>query len=133
MTFETGRMVSQRKIIPVLLLLVAALAVIAPREALAHPNGQFQHQPLRRHQRRAGLRRGELPHRYGGDSHLPGDAGYSGIVAKEGDPGVAAYLEKKAELLAGGLALQVNGQPLLLQLDFTERHLPLPAPAVCRP
>jgi nickel/cobalt exporter len=40
----------------------------------------------------------------------------TGIIAKEGDPGLAAYLEKKAELLAGGLALQVNGQPLLLQL-----------------
>jgi ABC-type nickel/cobalt efflux system permease component RcnA len=40
----------------------------------------------------------------------------TGIVPKEGDPSLAAYLVKKAELLAGGLTLQVNGRPLQLQL-----------------
>src|SRR5271155_5602414 len=40
----------------------------------------------------------------------------AGIVAKEGDPSLAGYLAKKAELLAGGLTLEVNGRPLQLQL-----------------
>lgn len=40
----------------------------------------------------------------------------TGIVPKEGDPGLAAYLAKKSDLLAAGLALEVNGQPVQLQL-----------------
>jgi ABC-type nickel/cobalt efflux system permease component RcnA len=40
----------------------------------------------------------------------------SGIAAKEDDPGLSAYLTKKADLLAAGLALQINGQPAQLQL-----------------
>ena len=39
----------------------------------------------------------------------------TGIVPKEGDLGLAAYLAKKAELLANGLSLQVNGQRLPLE------------------
>jgi|HubBroStandDraft_4_1064222.scaffolds.fasta_scaffold03196_3 nickel/cobalt exporter len=39
----------------------------------------------------------------------------TGIVPREGDPGLAAYLAKKAELLANGLSLQVNGRSLPLQ------------------
>src|SRR5271163_1976284 len=38
----------------------------------------------------------------------------TGIVAKEGDPSLAPYLTKKAELLAAGLALEVNGQVIQL-------------------
>lgn len=40
----------------------------------------------------------------------------TGIVAREGDPGLSPYLTKKAELLAAGLALEVNGQVVPLQL-----------------
>jgi ABC-type nickel/cobalt efflux system permease component RcnA len=114
MTFETGRMVSQRKIIPVLLLLVAALAVIAPREALAHPMGNFSIN----HYAGISVEPGYIEVSYLIDmAEIPTyqEMQNSGIVAKEGDPGVAAYLEKKAELLAGGLALQVNGQALPLR------------------
>ncbi len=39
----------------------------------------------------------------------------TGIVAKEGSPGLDAYLARKAELLAHGLALEVNGQLVPLQ------------------
>ncbi len=39
----------------------------------------------------------------------------TGIVAKEGSPGLDAYLARKAELLAHGLALEVNGQLLPLR------------------
>src|ERR1700730_14583291 len=39
----------------------------------------------------------------------------TGIVPREGDPGLAAYLDRKAQILAEGLALQVNGQLLPLQ------------------
>ena len=37
------------------------------------------------------------------------------IVPREGDSRLVEYLAKKAELLAGGLSLQLNGQPLRLQ------------------
>src|SRR5271168_4766391 len=40
----------------------------------------------------------------------------SGIIPKEGDPTLPPYLTKKADLLAAGLTLEVNGQPLRLQL-----------------
>jgi len=40
----------------------------------------------------------------------------AGIVPTDGDPSLAAYLAKKAELLAGGLVLEVNGRPLQLRL-----------------
>ncbi len=40
----------------------------------------------------------------------------TGIVPKEGDPGLPPYLAKKADSLAAGLVLEVNGQPLPLQL-----------------
>jgi nickel/cobalt exporter len=39
----------------------------------------------------------------------------TGMVLKDGDPSLARYLANKAELLAGGLTLQVNGQILRLQ------------------
>lgn len=39
----------------------------------------------------------------------------AGIVPTDGDPSLAAYLVKKAELLAGGLTLKVNGRILRLQ------------------
>jgi ABC-type nickel/cobalt efflux system permease component RcnA len=39
----------------------------------------------------------------------------TGIIAKEGSPGLDAYLARKAELLAHGLALEVNGQLLPLR------------------
>ncbi len=38
----------------------------------------------------------------------------SGILPTEGDPGLTAYLKKKAALLAGGLTLQANGHRLRL-------------------
>ena len=74
--------------------------------------------------RRAGVHRGALPHRYGGDSHLSGDSGYryrpqGGVIQA-----CAAYLVKKAESLAGGLTLEVNGQTLRLEPISQERHLP---------
>ena len=37
------------------------------------------------------------------------------IVPQVGDPSLVEYLAKKAELLADGLSLQLNGQPLRLQ------------------
>jgi ABC-type nickel/cobalt efflux system permease component RcnA len=40
----------------------------------------------------------------------------TGIVPKENDPGLPPYLAKKADSLAAGLVLEVNGQPLPLQL-----------------
>src|SRR5271163_3222092 len=40
----------------------------------------------------------------------------TGIIPKEGDPTLPPYLAKKADLLAAGLTLELNGQLLRLQL-----------------
>jgi ABC-type nickel/cobalt efflux system permease component RcnA len=40
----------------------------------------------------------------------------TGVVPQEGGPRLDAYLAKKADFLAAGLALEVNGQPVRLQL-----------------
>jgi nickel/cobalt exporter len=40
----------------------------------------------------------------------------TGIVPNENDPALAAYLAKKSDALVAGLALEVNGQPVKLQL-----------------
>lgn len=39
----------------------------------------------------------------------------TGIVPREGDPNLANYLAKKADVLAKGLTLELNGQPLQFQ------------------
>ncbi len=48
----------------------------------------------------------------------------SGIAAREGDPHLAAYLAQKAAFLAEGLSLQVNGQPVRLQLISQDAIFP---------
>ena len=40
----------------------------------------------------------------------------AGVVPKWGDPSLADYLERKAEILKAGLTLEVDGRPLVLQL-----------------
>jgi high-affinity nickel-transport protein len=40
----------------------------------------------------------------------------TGVVPNEDDPGLAAYLLKKSDVLVAGLALEVNGRPVKLQL-----------------
>src|SRR5271169_6452971 len=117
MTFEIdekGQRMTRRNLIRMLLLLISALAVIAPRDVLAHPMGNFSIN----HYAGISVEPGFIEVRYLIDmAEIPTyqEILNSGINAKEGDPSLPAYLAKKAEALAGGLALQVNGQLLPLR------------------
>ncbi len=114
MSRETGRTTACRRIIPGLLLLVAALVVIAPRDVLAHPMGNFSISHF------AGLRieAGEVDVRYILDlAEIPTfqETQAAGIVPAPDDPRVVAYLASKAEALKGGLQVTLNGRPLSLE------------------
>jgi nickel/cobalt exporter len=114
MIFTTGNETMQRKIFPRLFLLIAALAVLAPRNTFAHPMGNFSIN----HYAGISVEPGFIEVRYLIDmAEIPTyqEILNSGINPKEGDPGLPSYLEKKAEELAGGLSLQVNGQLLHLR------------------
>jgi ABC-type nickel/cobalt efflux system permease component RcnA/high-affinity nickel permease len=91
------------------------LALLAnPQKSAAHPMGNFSIS----HYAGIHIESGFIEVRYLIDmAEIPTyqEIQGAGIVTKEGDPTLAPYLLKKAELLAGGLALQVNGQFLRLQ------------------
>lgn len=113
MSFVKVRATVRRKFFPVFLLLIAGLFVIAPRGVVAHPMGNFSISHY------AGIHVGQgfIEVRYLIDmAEIPTyqETLNAGIVAKEGDPGLAPYLAKKGESLAGGLALEVCGQRLPL-------------------
>ena len=98
MTSAAGQIKTCRRIIPGLLLLVAWLLVIAPRDVLAHPMGNFSISHF------AGLHveLGEVELRYILDlAEIPTiqEIQAAGIVAAPDDPRVIAYLESKAEAL----------------------------------
>lgn len=113
MSFEKVRATVRRKIFPVFFLLLAGSYVIAPRDVVAHPMGNFSISQY------AGIHIGQgfIEVRYLIDiAEIPTyqETLNAGIVAKEGDPGLAPYLAKKGESLADGLALEVCGQRLPL-------------------
>lgn len=114
MTFESVQRKMFRKIIARLLLLTAGLAVIAPRNVLAHPMGNFSIN----HYAGISVEQGFIEVRYLIDmAEIPTyqEIQNSGLTPREGDPGLAGYLDRKAQILVGGLSLQINGQPLSLQ------------------
>jgi len=98
-----------------LFLAIMAFFLLAnPQTSDAHPMGNFSISHY------AGIRveSGSIEVRYLIDmAEIPTyqEVQDAGIVPKEDDPSLAAYLARKAELLAPGLALQVNGQPVRLQ------------------
>jgi high-affinity nickel-transport protein len=123
MIFKSGQRSTYRKFISGLLLLFTVLAIVAPQNVLAHPMGNFS---INRY---AGIsvEPGFIEVRYLIDmAEIPTyqEMQSSGIVPKEGDPSLAAYLGKKAQMLAAGLALLVNGKPLSLQLVSQEVIFP---------
>jgi ABC-type nickel/cobalt efflux system permease component RcnA/high-affinity nickel permease len=86
-----------------------------PRPIVAHPMGNFSIS----HYSGIRLEPGFVEIRYLIDmAEIPTyqEIQNTGIVAKEGDPSLPAYLLQKAESLAAGLSLQLNGQALRLQL-----------------
>ena len=109
MSFENLRAAVRRKIFPAFLLFIAGLFVIAPSDVVAHPMGNFSISHY------AGIHVGQgfIEVRYLIDmAEIPTyqETLNAGIVAREGDPGLAPYLAKKGESLADGLALEVCGQ-----------------------
>jgi ABC-type nickel/cobalt efflux system permease component RcnA len=89
-------------------------AIFAPRNSGAHPMGNFSISHY------AGIRvdSGWIEIRYILDmAEIPTfqEMQQAGIVAQPGDPGVAAYLARKAEVLKSGLALTLDGRPLALE------------------
>src|SRR5580704_7321387 len=83
-----------------ILLIIAALALLAPRNAAAHPMGNFSIN----HYAGISVEPGFIEVRYLIDmAEIPTyqEILNAGINPKEGDPSLAAYLEKKAEALAG--------------------------------
>jgi len=123
MIFTTGNKTMRRKILTRLLPLIAALAVLAPRNTFAHPMGNFSIN----HYAGISVEPGFIEVRYLIDmAEIPTyqEILNSGITPKEGDPGLSVYLQKKAEDLAGGLALQVNSQLLPLQVISEDAIFP---------
>jgi ABC-type nickel/cobalt efflux system permease component RcnA len=113
MIFEWRLMMAYRKIIPGLFLLMAGLLAIAPRNAAAHPMGNFSISHF------AGLRMqaDAVELRYILDmAEIPTfqEMQAAGIAAAPDDPRVVAYLAAKAEVLKGELVVTLNGRPLPL-------------------
>ena len=101
-----------RALLPVLLL-VSWLS--NPQPSSAHPMGNFSIS----HYSHLRVELGYIELRYLIDvAEIPTyqEIQETGIVPREGDPGLAQYLSQKAELLARGLALEVNGQRRRLQM-----------------
>jgi len=93
---------------------VLGVGVLTPRNSRAHPMGNFSISHY------AGIRieSGSLEVRYILDmAEIPTfqEMQQANIVAKPGDPGVVAYLSRRAEALKSGLTVTVNGQPLVLE------------------
>ncbi|MGA2421675.1 MAG: hypothetical protein ABSG69_16485, partial [Candidatus Acidiferrum sp.] len=98
-----------------LLLLLSWSWLANPLASAAHPMGNFSIS----HYAGIRLERGFIEVRYLVDmAEIPTfqEMQATGIVAQEADPSLAPYLRKKAGLLAAGLALEVNGQLVPLQL-----------------
>jgi nickel/cobalt exporter len=113
MTFKTGRMPRYRKVITVLLLLIAGFVVIVP-SVVAHPMGNFSISHF------AGLQieAGAVNLRYILDlAEIPTfqEIQTMGIVPAPDNPRVVAYLAAKAEALRDGLVVTLNGRPLPLE------------------
>jgi ABC-type nickel/cobalt efflux system permease component RcnA len=101
------------RILFVAMLLCSSLA--NPLAIAAHPMGNFSIS----HYAGIRVRPGFIELRYLIDvAEIPTyqEMQATGIIPKEGDPTLPPYLAKKADLLATGLTLELNGQPLPLQL-----------------
>ena len=113
-------MMNARAIITILL---TAWIMIVPNSATAHPLGNFSISHY------SGIRvsKDAIELRYMIDmAEIPTfqEIQESGIEPKAGDPSLEAYLARKAEILRDGLALEVNGKPLVLRAESREIIFP---------
>jgi nickel/cobalt exporter len=107
-------MKTRRKIIPGLLLLIAGLVGIAPRDVFAHPMGNFSVSHYAAiHIERDGV---EL-HYFVDMAEIPTyqEIQRVGIVAQEGDSSLAPYLAQESAALSEGLLVEIDGQPIELR------------------
>jgi len=114
MTFTSGQLTKHRKIMPVIIALIAGLMLVAPRSVRAHPMGNFSISHF------AGFRieAGTIDLRYILDmAEIPTfqEMQATGIVPAPDDPRVVAYLASKAEALRGGLVVTLNRRPLAFE------------------
>src|SRR3989441_3967148 len=99
------------------------LLLLVPQPGSAHPMGNFSISHY------AGIRieRGFVELRYLIDmAEIPTfqEIQQTGIVPRIGDNSLAGYLEREAEALKAGLALDVNGRPLFLEVVSREVIFP---------
>jgi ABC-type nickel/cobalt efflux system permease component RcnA len=107
----------------IITILLTAWIMIVPNSATAHPLGNFSisHYSAIR----VGKEAVEL--RYVVDmAEIPTfqEIQENGFVPKAEDPSVEAYLMRESELLRNGLALEINGQSLPLQVESKEIIFP---------
>jgi ABC-type nickel/cobalt efflux system permease component RcnA len=107
----------------IITILLTAWIMIVPNSATAHPLGNFSISHY------SGIRvsKDAIELRYMIDmAEIPTfqEIQESGIEPKAGDPSLEAYLARKAEILRDGLALEVNGKPLVLRAESREIIFP---------
>jgi ABC-type nickel/cobalt efflux system permease component RcnA len=107
----------------IITILLTAWIMIVPNSATAHPLGNFSISHY------SGIRvsKDAIELRYMIDmAEIPTfqEIQESGIEPKTGDPSLEAYLARKAEILRDGLALEVNGKPLVLRAESREIIFP---------
>jgi ABC-type nickel/cobalt efflux system permease component RcnA len=100
----------------IITILLTAWIMIVPNSATAHPLGNFSISHY------SGIRvsKDAIELRYMIDmAEIPTfqEIQKSGIEPKAGDPSLEAYLARTAEILRDGLALEVNGKPLVLRAE----------------
>ncbi len=103
---------------------IAMLAAVAiPAAAHAHPMGNFSINHYTRVV--AGAREVELEYIID-MAEIPTfqETREDGLITRPGDPGLATYLARQAEVLKGGLTLEADGQPL--ELDCVSRQAIFP-------
>jgi nickel/cobalt exporter len=114
MTFKTTLMTTRRTIIPGFLLLLAGLAVIAPRDVSAHPMGNFSIS----HYAAIHIERENVELHYFVDmAEIPTyqEIQKAGIVAQEGDASLAPYLAEESVALSEGLIVEIDGKQVELR------------------
>jgi ABC-type nickel/cobalt efflux system permease component RcnA len=114
MIFETGQVTTYRKIIPGLLVLIAGLLMIAPRNVLAHPMGNFSIS----HYAAIHIERENVELHYVVDmAEIPTyqEIQRTGIVAQEGDSSLVLYLIQESAALGEGLFVEIDGQQVELR------------------
>jgi ABC-type nickel/cobalt efflux system permease component RcnA len=123
MSFAFAQLTKIRKVALAMFLLLSGVLAIAPRNALAHPMGNFSVSHF------AGIRiePSSFELRYILDmAEIPTfqEMQATGITPNPDSPEVLAYLQRKSEGLKGGITVTLNGQFLTLETISTDVIFP---------